>query len=250
MNVFVHKCLGQFLYNEAAVDGGEGGGAPAADAAPSPAPSSEPAAESAGSLLGDQIKPSEGADKSGEVKPDGSKDENDNAEATNGAPDVYESFTLPEGAELDERALPMVQDLFKELNLPQDKAQAVLNKLLEIDAARQPTPEQTEQMRAQAYEQGIQSLNKKWTDECRNLPELGGDNFAKSLEVASSVMVKYAPPELRDFLTNSGLGSHPEFFKFIHAIGSAMRNDTMEHGGEATPGSKDPGSLLWPNLTK
>lgn len=249
MNLFTHGRLGHYLMNEAGTDGGDAGGASPAAPAAEPGAAPEQPSEPAGSLLGDQIKSGDGADKpDDQAKPDGAKEGDDNGTA--GAPDVYESFTLPEGAELDEKALPMVQDLFKELNLPQDKAQAVLNKLLEIDAARQPTAEQAEQMRAQAYEQGIQNLNKQWTEECRKLPELGGDNFSKSLEVASSVMVKYAPPELRDFLTNSGLGSHPEFFKFIHAIGSAMRNDTMEHGGEATPGSKDPGSLLWPNLTK
>lgn len=243
MNLFIHGRLGHFFMNEAGAEGGDGGGA-AAPAPAADAPPAAPAAEPAGSLLGDQIqKPADAPPEPGEGdKPAEPKADEQEAQ---GAPEAYEAFTVPDGAELDEKTLPMVQDLFKELGLPQDKAQAVLDKLLEIDAARQPTAEQAEQMRAQAYEQGISNLNKQWSDECAKLPEIGGDNFAQSLEVASSVMVKYASPELRSFLNNSALGSNPEFFKFIHAIGSAMKDDTMVHGGENAPGRKSDAQVFY-----
>lgn len=62
-------------------------------------------------------------------------------------------------------------------------------------------------------------------------------------------MVKLATPELRGFLNNSALGSNPEFFKFIHAIGSAMKDDTMEHGGEPSKGPLSLEQRLWPQTT-
>jgi hypothetical protein len=233
--------LGRLYMNEAPADGGDGGGglpatAPAAvtDApAPAPAPAAVPAAE-APSLLGDLAKPETVAvaDKPADdaAKPDAPA-----------LPEVYE-FKMPEGVELDEKAAPLVQELFKELGLPQDKAQAVLDKLLAIDSARNPTDEQVEQQQVEA----IGALNKSWADECAKLPDIGGENFNKSLETTSKVMVKFATPELREMLNRSALGSNPEFFKFIHSIGSAMSQDTLEHGGNAGKGPRSIEERLWP----
>lgn len=225
MNFMMMRMLGLVLMNEAVADGGDAGGGAVPDVvAPADAPASEAStapdagATEAGSLLGDLAKPEGDNPASDDVgKPEADKPV---------IPEEYQ-FAMPEGVELDENTAPMLQDLFKDLGLPQDKAQAVLDKLLEIDAARQPTEEQVQQQ----YEQQATELNQKWGQECRQLPELGGDNFNKSLETCSQVMVKFASPELRNFLTYSALGSNPEFFKFVHAIGQAMSPDTLVHGG-------------------
>lgn len=156
-------------------------------------------------------------------------------------PEVYE-FKLPEGEQLDEKALPMVQDLFKELGLPQDKAQAVMDKLLEIDQARQPTVEQIQHAQMEA----ITKLNEAWSKECRELPEIGGENYDASLKTCLNVITRFATPELREMLTYSGLGSNPHFFKFIHAIGSSMSEDTFVHGGAHGQGPKSIEQRLWP----
>lgn len=233
------KLMGLHPMDEAGGDAGTPGGAAPAAApateAPAAAPAAAPAPAEAGSLLGDMTKPAG----EGEKPADGTEPAKE--EAAPVVPEAYE-FKLPEGVELDEKALPMVQDLFKELGLPQDKAQQVLDKLMEIDQARQPSPEQIQQQ----YEEQAADLNKNWADECRKLPELGGENFNKSLETCSQVMVKFASPELRNFLTYSALGSNPEFFKFIHSIGSAMSQDTLEHGGAAGKGPRSIEDRLWP----
>lgn len=238
MNYLMLKMMGLLPMDEAAVDGGQGGGGEPAAAAPAAAPATTapaPAAAPAGSLLGDLAKPADtdpaaaspDADAEPAAKPD--------------VPEVYD-LKAPEGIELEDAVLPQVQDLFKELGLPQDKAQEVFQKLLEIDQARQPTPEQVQQH----YEQQAMDLNKQWGDECAKLPELGGENFNKSLEVATKVMVKFGTPELRDFLTYSALGSNPEFFKFIHSVGLAMTPDTMEHGGNAVRKEESISSMFYP----
>jgi hypothetical protein len=237
MNYLMLKMLGRLYLNEASPDGGDGGAPAAAPATPAdaaPATATAPAAADAhtapaaeaGSLLGDLAAPAADGEKpAGEVA----------------APEAYK-FTLPEGVELDEAVMPQVQELFKKLGLPQDKAQETMEALLAIDQARQPTAEQVEQ---QQVEQ-ITSLNKTWADECAKLPDIGGENFQKSLEVTSRVMVKFATPELRQMLNQTALGSNPEFFKFIHAIGGAMSQDTMEHGGNASKGPRSVEERLWP----
>jgi hypothetical protein len=237
MNYLMLKMLGLLPMEEVAVDGGQSGGGEPAAAPASPAATPAPVAPAqapapAGSLLGDLAAP---ADADAAVPADAE------AAAKPEVPEVYD-LKAPEGVELDDAVLPQVQDLFKKLGLPQDKAQEVFRELLEIDQARQPTPEQVQQH----YEQQAMDLNKQWGDECAKLPELGGENFNKSLEVASQVMVKFGTPELRQFLTYSALGSNPEFFKFIHSIGQSMSQDTMVHGGDARQGTRSIESRLWP----
>jgi pyruvate/2-oxoglutarate dehydrogenase complex dihydrolipoamide acyltransferase (E2) component len=233
MSFLMQKLLGRLYMNEAPAEGGDGGGGLAPAAADAPAPAPAPAVE-APSLLGDLAKPAP------EAAPDKPVEEATKPDAP-ALPEVYE-FKMPEGVELDEAAAPLVQELFKELGLPQDKAQAVFDKLLAIDQARQPSAEQAEQQQVEA----IGALNKSWADECAKLPDIGGDNFNKSLETTSKVMVKFATPELRQMLNHSALGSNPEFFKFIHSIGSAMSQDTLEHGGNAANGPRSIEERLWP----
>lgn len=239
MTIFIHGRLGHFFMNEAGADGADaGGGAPAAEAAPAPAPeaSAEPS-----SVLGGEQQP---------AKADGEQEQQ--AEKPAGAPEAYEAFTMPEGVELDEKVLPQVQELFKDLGLPQEKAQEVLNKLLEIDQARQPAELTAEEQQAQQEQQHqlmsqqITKLNQDWGNLCKNLPDIGGQNFESSLKTTQNVMAKFASPELRELLNYSALGSHPEFFKFIHAIGSSMSEDSMVHGGERSTGSKSLAEQLWP----
>lgn len=233
------RMLGMHLMNEAGADAGSAApAAPVAEPAAVAQPATAPAQPT--SLLGTDpaaapAQPAADAADPAAAKPD--------AEAKPDAaiPERYE-FKLPEGEQLDEKALPMVEGLFKELGLPQDKAQAVLEKLLEIDQARQPTLEQVQQAQLQA----ITKLNEDWGKQCRELPEIGGENYDASLKTCLNVITRFATPELREVLTYSGLGSNPHFFKFIHAIGSAMSQDTLEHGGNASKGPRDIADRLWP----
>lgn len=238
MTLFIHGRLGHFFMNEAGADGADaGGGAPAADAAPAAAPaaSAEPS-----SILGIEQQP---------ANADG---EQDQAEKPAGAPEAYEEFSMPEGIQLDDKVMPQVQALFKDLGLPQEKAQDVLNKLLEIDQARQPAELTAEEQQAQVEQQNqlmtqqITKLNQDWGNLCKNLPDLGGQNFEASLKTTQNVMAKFASPELREMLNYSALGSHPEFFKFIHSIGASMSEDSMVHGGERSNGSRSLAEQLWP----
>jgi hypothetical protein len=206
MNYWMMRALGLVPMNEApaaespapAGDGGAPAAAPA-PAADAPAPAAAPASPS--SLLGgDAPKPADAP---------AAEDE-----APAGAPEAYEAFAVPEGYELHEAAVPMLAEMFKGLNLTQAQANEVMAKIIEIDNARNPTPEQI----AQAQEERISQLNADWGQMCRELPELGGENFEKSLQI----------------------------FKMFHAIGSAMSEDNMVHGGTPDGGPKSIEQRLWP----
>lgn len=236
MNWFIHRMLGHYLQDEAPADGGQGGGGqpPAATAEPTsllgatPAPADPAPADPAS--VADPATPAEA------VKP----------EDVPGAPEAYEPFSLPEGVEIDESVMPDVHALFKDLGLPQEKAGEVMSKLLDIQAKLAGTPEQQQE----AMHRQVGELNANLAEQCKALPGIGGENFQQSLEAASKVMLAFGTPELRDLVTYTAVGSHPEFFKFIHAIGSKMSPDVFEHGGESAKTSQRPADVMFGDLFK
>ena len=247
----LRKLFGLHPMNEApAAEAPAPAAAPATEAPATDTPTATP--ESSSLLSGEPAadKPAEAPAVEGEAKPEGEKPakeegaKEDDAKEPEGAPEAYTEFTLPEGLELDSELLPDVHELFKELNLPQDKAQEVLGKLLQIQDKQLGTPEQ---QLARAEEQIVQ-LNQSLAEQCRNLPEIGGEKFADSLATASKVMQEFGTPELRSLIALTGVGSHPEFFKMMVAIGAKMQPDTFEQGGEQAPATQSAGKIMFGDL--
>lgn len=222
--------------------GADLGSAPAAPAAPA-ASTAEPT-----SLLGSGPAPAADqapADPAATAEADPANPAEDSKpEEVPGAPEAYEPFTLPEGVAIDEAVMPDVHALFKELGLPQDKAGEVLGKLLAIQEKLNGTPEQQQE----AMRQQVSELNAGLAEQCKALPGIGGENFNQSLVTSSKVMLAFGTPELRDLVTYTAVGSHPEFFKFIHAIGSKMSQESFEHGGESAKTSQRPADEMFGDL--
>lgn len=214
--------------------------APAAAPAASAPAADAPAATVEGSSLLSGDKPTD--------KPAGEGDGEKPAEdaAPEGAPEAYADFTMPEGYQADEEVMGELHSVFKDLNLSQDKAQDLLGKLMAIQEKQLGTPEQ----QMQAAEQQIVALNSRLAEECRNLPEIGGEKFSQSLATASKVMQTFGTPELRSVIALTGVGSHPEFFKMMVAIGSKMAPDTFEHGGEEAQTTQRGADIMFGHLFK
>ena len=242
----LRKLFGLVPMEEAGADGVPAGGG--SDPAPAPAPASDPAPAPAPaevtSLLGDppadpapaDAKPAEGED--GEKK--------DDAKPPEGAPDVYEEFKAPDGIEIDPEVMPEVHEIFKDLGLSQEKAQEVFEKFLGIQEKLAGTPEQ----QMQAAEQQIVALNTRLAEECKNLPDIGGEKFAESLTTASKVIQQFGSPEFRSLIAYTGVGSHPEFFKMMVAIGSKMSPDNFVQGGEGAKTERRAEDIMFGHLFK
>lgn len=250
MNIFIHGRLRHYLQEEAQADGGQGDGAPPADAPPSapdtatPAVDTPPASVEASSLLGDvkgDASPSDEKPKDGD---DAEKPKTD--EKQEGAPDVYEEFKAPDGIELDPEVMPEVHEIFKELGLSQEQAQKTFEKFLDIQQKLAGTPEQ----QMQQAENQIVALNTKLAEECRNLPDIGGEKFAESLATASKVMQTFGSPEFKQLIAYTGVGSHPEFFKMMVAIGSKMSPDNFVQGGEGAVTERRGEDIMFGHLFK
>ncbi len=207
--------------------------APAApvDAAPvAPAPGSpEAIAAEAAAAAGEQKAPEQiEADEAAAAEA---------AKAAAGAPEVYADFAAPEGAELDTGVMEVFAATARELNLPQDKAQLLLDKMQPIIAERQ-----AEQ---------VKTLTAAWETQTRADPEIGGAQMDANMVHAARAMNQFATPAFKEVLNNSGLGNHPELVRFMVKAGKAISEDRIVSGGipAATAGStRSTADVLYPTL--
>lgn len=142
----------------------------------------------------------------------------DTAQAGPEAPIEY-SFKAPDGVKLDPERVAEFTTLAQELKLPPEKAQALVDMAARIEVKR--AADHVAQVKA-------------WGDEVRADKELGGDKLPAALAVAQKA-IDLGPPELRDLLDLTGLGNHPAVFRWAHAVGKALSEDTFRGGNPPAP---------------
>jgi hypothetical protein len=176
-------------------------GAPV-DAAPASAPASAPAAAA----------PAPAAD----TKP----------AAPEAAPEIAYEFKTPEGITLDPQRLEQFTALAKELKLPADKAQAIVDMATDLDVKR-----------AEQHE----AIKTQWADAVRADKEMGGDKLAATLATANKVFALLPAneaQELKAVLDTSGLGSHPSVVRLFAKVGQSLSDDSFIPGGKAPAGAE------------
>jgi hypothetical protein len=159
------------------------------------------------------------------------------AEQKQGAPEKYE-FKAPEGAKFDDKVIEQFSEVAKELDLPQDAAQKILDKVGPVLAQRQ--LEQVEAIRSQ------------WTESAKSDKEFGGQKLDESLAAGKKALDQFGTPELRTLLNESGLGNHPEVIRFFVRTGKAISEDGFvgrsQGNGKAAPkGFNDLANALYPS---
>lgn len=158
----------------------------------------------------------------------------DTTATPSGAPEKYE-FAAPEGVTFSDSVIGKYSEVAKELDLPQDKAQLILDKMQPAIAAHQA------EVVAQAKTQ--------WADDSKADKEFGGDKLQESLAVAFKARDAFASPELRALLDETGLGNHPEVIRMFYRAGKAISEDTFTPGRNA--GGSTPPTLaqrMYPNM--
>lgn len=150
-----------------------------------------------------------------------------------GAPENYE-FKAPEGMQFDESVIGAFSEVAKELNLPQDQAQKVLDKMAPVIAARQ-------------IEQ-IQAASTEWAEAAKTDKEFGGDKLAENLGTAKKALDALATPELRALLEQSGLGNHPEVIRVFYRAGKAISEDRFVGGKQGQQAQQTVAQRMYPNM--
>ena len=131
-----------------------------------------------------------------------------------GAPEKYEFNAKVADApeELDPEVLTAFGDVAKELNLPQEAAQKVLDKVAPVIQARQ----------AKAIEQ----TKVEWATQSKSDSEFGGESLTDNLNVAKASLDTFGTDALKSLLQETGLGNHPEVIRFMYRAGKAISEDS------------------------
>lgn len=148
-----------------------------------------------------------------------------------GAPERYE-FKAPEGTELGSDVTDAFAGVAKGLNLTQDAAQKVLDKMAPVLAQRQ---------NAQ-----VQAVQQEWREQSTADKEFGGDKLAENLGVARKAMDAFASPGLKQTLEQTGLGNHPEVIRMFVKVGKAISQDGFVPGQPGAAQAADP-KRFYPN---
>lgn len=132
--------------------------------------------------------------------------------------EVTYEFQLPEGVQFADGEVDEFKAVAKELKLPKDQAQ----RLVDIATKR-------EQSRADEFKATVSG----WAETTQNDKELGKpENLALALKAVET----FGSPELKTILNSSGLGNHPEVVRAFLKIGRAISEDKITgkgNGGEA-----------------
>ena len=137
-----------------------------------------------------------------------------------GAPDKYEFNNKVADApdELDPEVLTAFGDVAKELNLPQDAAQKVLDKVAPVIQARQA--------------KAIEETKVDWANQSKSDQEFGGESLTDNLNVAKASLDTFGTDALKSLLQETGLGNHPEVIRFMYRAGKAISEDSYVGNSE------------------
>ncbi|SDC69239.1 hypothetical protein SAMN05428966_102126 [Massilia sp. PDC64] len=216
---------------------------PAAPAAAAPPAASAPAAgqadgEAAGATpAGGSDGAGTGGNEPGEKSPEqiaadeaAAKAAEEAAKAA-GAPEKYEPFTAPEGTALDAAVMTEFETAARELNLPQDAAQKLIDKMAPVMAKQQTA--QLEQLRTD------------WAAASTTDKEFGGDKLTENLGFARKAMDTFGTPELKTMLNETGLGNHPDVVRFMVRAGKAISEDKIVTGGAPASANRSAAEVLY-----
>jgi hypothetical protein len=146
------------------------------------------------------------------------------------AAEVDYTFELPEGIAIDQARNDAFVALAKEANLPKDVAQKIVG---------------LEAQRVQAEADAHVAMVKGWADALTADKELG---VPENQAVAKGVIDTFGSPELKAFLSESGLGNHPELVKLAFRVGKALSEDAMVRGGQGAQAEQTVAKKLFPYM--
>lgn len=143
-----------------------------------------------------------------------------------GAPEKYE-FKPQEGRVFDEAIIAAYSDVARELNLSNEDAQKVLDKVAPVMAERQLAQ--------------LEAVKDAWAESAKSDKEFGGEKITENLGTAKKALDAFGTPELKALLNESGFGNNPEVIRFMYRAGKAISEDKFVGGRQAAPGTN--GSL-------
>lgn len=126
------------------------------------------------------------------------------------------------GESFNDATIGVISEIAKSLKLNNEQANSLLRN--------------AEPIYKRAQQEAVLNERKAWRRALIEDPEVGGENFRKTRAHLSTVMQKFGNNEVRDILTQTGLGDHPAFVKMFNAIGAALSPEVnVVKGTPSTP---------------
>lgn len=143
-----------------------------------------------------------------------------------GAPETYE-IEAPKGVTYDAEVMGNASEVFRELNLPNDAANKIVNSIAPAIA--------------EAQAKQIKAIRDQWETAFKTDPDIGGDKADETLAMSAKGRDAFGSDALKQLLEDTGFGSHPEFLRYFAAVGRATSNDGMVGGrsGGNNPSTSD-----------
>jgi hypothetical protein len=167
-------------------------------------------------------------------------------EKSEGAPEKYEDFKLPEGLEINEKQMKEFQDKAKELNLSQSAAQSLIDFYANIAKETMEAP-------FKAY----QEIRANWVKEVISDPTLGNgkDGLSNETRAAIGRVKDVLSADLRskfeEAMDLTGAGDNPAFVRAMLEFSKRLTEGTpVKAGNPSTPEKKVPttAQVIWPTL--
>lgn len=130
-------------------------------------------------------------------------------------PQKYD-FKLDEGSLLDAAYVEQFSQFAKEKKLTQDQAQEFLQR--EAQALNS---------FVQKQQQEFEKQQSQWVEQIKTDPEIGGDKFNQSIELAHRALKEFASDSFLKELETTGYGNHPELVRVFAKIGNLIKEDKM-----------------------
>lgn len=156
-----------------------------------------------------------------------------------GAPEVYD-FKPQKDQQFEPEFVKAYSEVAKELNLSQEAAQKILDKV---------SPVVQQQQLAQ-----VKAIRDKWAEDSKADKEFGGDKLPETLSMTTALVSRFGTQAYRDFLNVTGVGDHPEVVRFHYQMAKAIFPDNFVGGhqqGQGDPKTfSDQASVLYPSSKK
>jgi hypothetical protein len=169
-----------------------------------------------------------------------------------GAPEKYEDFKAPEGVKLDPAVIAKALPVFKELGLPQEGAQKLVDMYRELSAEAQAAP-------YKAYQDTVAG----WLKESQDHPDLRGklgpgqEVNVRIGKLLDSIPDQKLASDFREVMDITGSGNHPAQIRLLDYFAQRLTEGThvagngpSRHGQSAPGASTEPGAAaaMWPKL--
>lgn len=222
----------------AAADATENTGTPAAEDAGGDAEQNSDNTDTSDGDQGQSEGASEDTSDDQSQKTDEADDKGDEGNDEDAKPVEYGEFTLPEGMSVNTESLDKLMPILAEHGVPQDKAQEVVDLGAELLS-------KTAKDAADAHKERIEGWRKETTEK---YSKDGDAAFAEKTATAQVAINKMFSDDERQIISSWGLGNMPGFFTAMHALGSAMKEDSsFNSGGSSAQGDETLADVWYPD---